>query len=49
VKAVSASSSRRRICFVWWGDDAFEVEIVDYHQREVQDGAKEVALLPRAG
>ena len=24
-------NDRYRLCFVWRGDDAFEVEIVDYH------------------
>ena len=24
-------NDRWRICFVWRGDDAYEVEIVDYH------------------
>jgi proteic killer suppression protein len=24
-------NDRYRICFVWSGDDAYEVEIVDYH------------------
>jgi proteic killer suppression protein len=20
-----------RICFIWWGEDAYEVEVTDYH------------------
>jgi len=31
-------NSQWRICFLWHGRDAFDVEIVDYHQEKVAHG-----------